>query len=275
MFADLDETIRQLLVQQAGLDPTEVDISFDTPDREWSSRLTRPAINAFMYDVRENSELRKHTWENSHNGANNEVRRRKPPLRVAATYQITAWARAREDEHNLLWRVLATLAKYAPLPKEVLQGDLGEQPVLPIPAAIGQSEHMPNNFADLWQALDNRIRPSLTYVVTLALDTQREIIIPPVLQPPRIDANSLDRRGMEQMLRVRGRVRDGADTDKRLVGALVILRETGQRAFTDDEGWFVFDDAPRGPITLIARAQGRAETALSTSVPAASYDIEL
>ncbi|HUZ78741.1 MAG TPA: Pvc16 family protein [Chloroflexota bacterium] len=274
MFADLDETIRQLLVASAP-DPNQVDVTFDTPDREWSSHLTRPAINCFLYDVRENVELRKQTWETSHNGASNEARRRKPPLRIAATYQITAWARAREDEHNLLWRALATLARYAPLPREVLLGELADQPILPVPAAVAQAEHMPANFADLWQALDNRIRPSLTYVVTLALDPRQEVIIPAVLVPPRVDTEHLDRQGVAEALRVRGRVRDATDPTKVLPGTLVLLRETGQRALADEAGWFVIEQAPRGPITLVARLAGRPEVELAVSVPAASYDLLL
>lgn len=192
MFADLDETIREMLVQQAQLDASQVDISFDTPDREWASRLTRPTINCFLYDVRENLELRKQAWDVQRMDNGNQSARRKPPLRVSATYQITAWARAREDEHRLLWRVLAILVRNMPLPAEVLKGDLVNQPVLPIPVKVAQEEDMPSNFADLWQALDNRIRPSVTYSVTLALDPAVEITTPLVLVPPRVRVDSLE-----------------------------------------------------------------------------------
>src|SRR5579872_2360538 len=58
MFADLDETIRQLLIHGVPLDLSEVDVSFDAPDREWSGRLSRPTVNCFLYDVRENLEMR-------------------------------------------------------------------------------------------------------------------------------------------------------------------------------------------------------------------------
>ncbi len=51
MFADLDETIRDLLIKNVPIDLTEVDISFEAPDREWSGRLSRPTVNCFLYDV--------------------------------------------------------------------------------------------------------------------------------------------------------------------------------------------------------------------------------
>ncbi len=189
MFADLDDTIRQLL--EAQLDASQIDVSFDTPDREWAARLTRPTVNCFLYDIRENLELRKQSWDVTRHDNGNAAIRRKPPMRVNATYQITAWARAREDEHRLLWRVLATLQRNAPLPQDVLKGDLVNQLILPVPVKVAQEEDMPSNFADLWQALDNRIRPSITYTVTLALDPAVEITTPLVLQPPRIGVNEL------------------------------------------------------------------------------------
>ena len=63
MIADLDETIRQLLIAEIPIRNGEIDIKFDQPKREWSARLTRPTINFFLYDVRENVILRRHQWE--------------------------------------------------------------------------------------------------------------------------------------------------------------------------------------------------------------------
>ncbi|MEK7216235.1 MAG: Pvc16 family protein, partial [Chloroflexota bacterium] len=71
MLSDLDDTIRELLVRTVPLDPTEVELAFDTPDREWSSRLTRPAVNCFLFDVRENLKMRAVGWEVKRNGENN------------------------------------------------------------------------------------------------------------------------------------------------------------------------------------------------------------
>ena len=67
MFADLDETIRQLLIKGIPLDLSEVDVSFEAPDREWSGRLSRPTINCFLYDVRENLDLRATDFEHMRN----------------------------------------------------------------------------------------------------------------------------------------------------------------------------------------------------------------
>ena len=53
-IADLDEGLRGLLrsdLQRHGFDGVE--ISFDAPSREWSGKLTGPAVNLFLYDLRE------------------------------------------------------------------------------------------------------------------------------------------------------------------------------------------------------------------------------
>jgi len=179
VFADLDESIRQLLIRYVPIDLSEIDISFEAPDREWSGRLSRPSVNCFLYDIYENKELREANWEvrRSENG----VSRRKLPMRLDAAYQVTAWARAPEDEHRLLWRVLAALARHTVLPSEVLQGGLVEQPN-PLYARVAQAEQKARiNAADLWQALDNRIRPSLTYVITMTLDPYEAVTSPIVL----------------------------------------------------------------------------------------------
>ena len=58
MFADLDESIRQLLIQRGNLDTGEVDIAFDLPSREWAAGVSKPTINLYLYDIRECSELK-------------------------------------------------------------------------------------------------------------------------------------------------------------------------------------------------------------------------
>lgn len=274
LFADLDETIRQLLIRHVPVDPTEVDISFDTPDREWSGRLTRPAINCFLYDVRENVKLRVRGHEHRRETTTNLVTTVRVPVRIDASYQISTWARVPEDEHQLLWRVLFALVRHGTLPADYLEGGLKEQPY-PIQTSVAQPDQMPSNYADLWQALDNKIRPVLTYVVTLAIQPDTVITTPLTLKAPALRANKLEPREMESQTRIRGRIRDRQDPTKTVEGAVVLLSETGDRTITDDEGRFSFAGAPRGPITLIVRARGRPEVSSSRIVPAGSYDVEI
>ncbi|MFQ5382433.1 MAG: Pvc16 family protein, partial [Dehalococcoidia bacterium] len=56
MFSEVDESLRSLLIADVPLDPASVDITFERPTREWSSRLSRPTVNLFLADVRERTE---------------------------------------------------------------------------------------------------------------------------------------------------------------------------------------------------------------------------
>jgi hypothetical protein len=167
VLADLDETIRHFLIDYAPLDTTEIDISFDTPDREWSSRLSRPTVNCFLYDLRENHDLRQTGWDVTRE--NGSYVRKKEPIRIDATYQVSVWAQAAEDEHQLLWHVLATLARHPSIPEDSWEGVVRDQP-LAIQTRVAQPNEGPRNMAELWQAIDNRVRPTITYTLTVALD---------------------------------------------------------------------------------------------------------
>ena len=180
MFAELDETIRHLLILHIPLDLAEVDVSFEAPDRDWSGRLSRPTINCFLYDVHQNLDLRDADWQLTRDDATRTVSRKKGPLRIDATYYLTVWARAPEDEHRLLWRLLSAVARFSVIPHDVLSSGLQDQP-FPLQTRVAMRDQTRTSATDLWQALDNRVRPSLSYVVTLALDASIPITSPIVL----------------------------------------------------------------------------------------------
>jgi hypothetical protein len=287
VFADLDETIRRLLVRHVPLDPAEVDVSFETPDREWSGRLSRPSINCFLYDVRENHQLRETDFEVRRVNGRTAVKA-KSPLRVDATYQVSVWARAPEDEHRLLWRVLATLARFPLLPDDVAQGGMRDQQY-PVPAQVAQPEQAPRNAADLWQVIDNRIRPSLTYVVTVALDpgvvftsslvfTRVTRLQDRLRERPGAEDGSAGGEGLDEAIEIGGRVRgrgEGGRPGDPVSGAIVVVRESGASTTTDEEGRFRFRRVPRGQVTLAVRAPGRREVSRRTTVPSPEYDVEV
>ena len=54
MISDLNESIKELLTKRGLLDPAEVDIKFEMPNRSWSASVSKPTVNIYLYDVREN-----------------------------------------------------------------------------------------------------------------------------------------------------------------------------------------------------------------------------
>jgi hypothetical protein len=274
MLDELDETVRELLSRYVPLNPEHVDLSFDLPDREWSARLTRPTVNCFLYDIRENHKLRVASWETNRQSSTNGATRQKGPVRIDATYQITTWARANDDQHRLLWRTLAALTRHSVLPPDLLVGELKDQP-LPISTTVAQPDQTPANIGDFWNAIDNRVRPVLTYVITLALDPEVVVRSKLVLGKPVIKVEQVTDDEARNAFTIRGRVRDQADPARFMEGALVVLSQTGDRVLSDDEGAFLFRRVRRGPLTLIVCAPHREQTTWSFRVPDSKYDVEV
>lgn len=177
MIRDLDDTVKAFIEQAAkpGSDLAQAEISFDLPDSTWRKNVKENGhtINCYLYDVQENTQLRTHEPLIQRGGSDERERavRRRPPARVDCSYRLTAWSPAdREavlEEHRLLGQVLKVLLKNRTIPQEVLQGDLADQ-IPPYPTVIASPNGLGNR-TEFWAALDHPVKPSLSYVVTLAI----------------------------------------------------------------------------------------------------------
>lgn len=269
MFSDLDETIKQVLIKEGRLDPSEVDISFEIPNREWSAGIARPTINCYLFDIRENKELRQGGMQTERNGATPQQRRR-PPLRVDLTYLITAWTRAVEDEHRLLWHALRTLMRFSALPPELLQGEL-EGHVLPVHTRLAQDGVLKSP-GEFWTALENQLKPSLNFVCTLAIEHDRVPAGPPVLTfAATLRSLELEGGGDEQT-RLGGVVRDPEGAP--IAGVAVHVEGHGAPTTTGPDGRFILRVPAPGPYILVARA-GATTARQAITVPAPDYSLTL
>lgn len=283
MIADLDETIRQLLIAELPVKNGEIDVSFEQPTREWSARLTKPSVNLFLYDVRENAQLRRHQWERMGNGAGRPdlATMKRTPFRVDCLYMITAWAAEPEDEHRLLTRTLLALFRYPILPEEQMAGLMKEQPY-EVQAALARHDRLTNP-AEVWSALDNEIRPSISYVVTLALDPWTEV------SGPIVRSLTL-RAGQAEGLPEAPRLVDGAvGVDMTLIGGTVwqedepqpgievAVKGTGLFATSDAAGHFTLGTLPPGEYTLVAWPRQGKPKQKKVQIPAVdgNYDLDL
>lgn len=183
MIHDLDTTIQNLLLANM---PSKVEVKFDQPVKNWT-QATRPILNLYLFDVRENNVLRAHQWQPAGappaNGANRRHGKQRTPFRFDCHYLLTAWAEKISDQHRLLSEATAVLLQYPLIPTEYLAGTLHpdrfENPV-EIPAHVGSHDKLTNP-AELWSALDNQIRPAISYVVTIPLNPwDVELLSPPV-----------------------------------------------------------------------------------------------
>ncbi|MFC4584947.1 DUF4255 domain-containing protein [Sphaerisporangium corydalis] len=176
MFQDLDATLAALV--KAELSLRNVAISFAGPDDQFPpSSVTLPAVAFFLYDVRENFDLRDNHWraELREDGV---TLRTHPPARVDCSYLITAWPSAStptpaEDEHRLLGEVLRVLIRHRTIPATYLRGELaGQEP--PMPTKIIADNQL-QSLGEFWQAMGGRPKATLHYKVTLSVDVAEPV----------------------------------------------------------------------------------------------------
>lgn len=171
MFHDLDATLGALLAEELAV--ANVAVSFAAPDDQFPPpSVALPAISFFLYDVRENTDLRTNQWETERRDDGMVVRQR-PPVRVDCSYLITAWPSdgtpdPAADEHRLLGEVLKVLLRHRRIPAEHLQGEMADQEP-PVRARIITGNQL-NSLGELWQAMGGKPKAALHYALTLSVD---------------------------------------------------------------------------------------------------------
>jgi hypothetical protein len=271
MITDLDETIKQLLVKNGKLDHGEVDIRFETPNREWSASLSKPTVNLYLYDIRENHELRGTEWIIEQNG-NSTATRRKNALRINLSYLVTVWTNNIEDQHGLLWRVLSTLIRYPSIPRDLLFGQLAKQDY-PVITHTAQPDGLFNNPADFWAALDNEIKPSFNYIITLPLDP--EMAFTSAITRTSSLAVKRPETEPEMLTAIFGSVYLKGQPGKVIASAVVIAREANMSATTNEKGEYAFSRIPSGKQTFQVTVPGGKPQVFTLTVPGKNYDIEI
>jgi Pvc16 N-terminal domain len=171
MISDLSQTLLKIL-SQPGLPPelTDAQVIFDRPTGQFSPQQT--AINLFLYDLRENVELRDNQPLVQRDLALGLATIRRPPLRVDCTYLVTVWTMTGQDvalqEHRLLGQILQIFCRYPDIPKPFLQGQLKQQP-FPVPLAIHCGDRLKNS-SEFWTSLGIPPRAFLAVTATIAID---------------------------------------------------------------------------------------------------------
>jgi hypothetical protein len=269
MLPEVGVALRDVIYEEGRIDPADVDVRFDAPTKEWIERLVRPTVNCFLYGVQENSELRQTGLQPSL--VNGRAERRLPPRRIDLHYMVSAHATEKDDEHRLLWRVLATLMRFPELPDARLPEE-ARRLGMPLTMRIAREEDNAP-ILGLWGGLDVAPHPALCCVVTAPLDLDRAFDAPLVLtRTLRVGPSA----GAEAHTdtQIGGVVRDGAGVP---LGGVTVAIEGSAAAgvVTNAEGRFTFRHVPTGPLRLRAlRPDGQTRVA-AFSVPSESYDILL
>jgi hypothetical protein len=190
-----------------------------------------------------------------------------------------------EDEHELLWRVLATLLKHQQFPPEILPEALRTL-APPIVTRIGGRADG-RGLLDIWSALGTEPHPAVCYVVTAPLDlavaTGSPIVLSRRTRYRSMAGSPLSDGGTTTATRaattedigiqIGGTVRNGAGAP--VADVTVVPEGSGQGTVTAADGRYVLRGLPEGSVTLMVSRRGRGLKPVQVQVPGVSYDIVL
>lgn len=270
LLAENHRALEQLL-RELGMVPAEVEICYEMPTREWVDSRTQPTINLFLFEIKENRQKRETNLQTTRGSGRAE--RRLPPRRIDLYYMVNVFATERQDEHELLWRVLATLLKYHELPGDVLPDSLRQ--LAPPLTARFDDEGEGARMLQLWNALGTPPRPALCYVVTAPLDLDITLEAPLVLtRTARYRSLAAEATAYATRIQIGGVVRD--QNGRPLDGVRVRLAESAaEGSFTGADGQFVLRGVPSGTVKLNLVDKRRVERQVEVTVPADSYELVL
>jgi len=271
MISDVDEALRDFLAADVPLPQGEIDISFDRPTREWSSRLSRPTLNLFLFDVRERMEFRDPN-ESRAITPDGRIRTQRPPRRIDLSYVITAWAKEHGDEHRILARVLTSMFRTLELVGDQLGGEL-QTTNYPVLMRIMPPDHIAKP-ADLWGVLDNDMRASLTWVATAPLQTAAPVI-GPIVRTRELRVGEMEGGTRESFMEIAGVVHRGSDTLDTIAAARVSVDGSAVTAVTDADGVFRLQPLQAGEYVLRAETPDGATGNRSVTIPSPSYDVSV
>jgi hypothetical protein len=263
-IADLDEGLRDLLrsdLRRHGFDGVE--IAFDAPTREWAGRLTGPAVNLFLYDIREARDRATSSPEPR------DAFMVSPPLQLALTYAVTAWTKAVEDEHRLLSQVLAILFSHARLPHDVL----GERPSGvrgPAETAVGRPRE---DKSDFWTAVGGQYKASIDYVVRIAIESGARFERGPEVRTRTIRMRRSDGRAasVEELHGLGGTVHD--EQGDPIAHAWIAVPDVGAWAASDLTGRFRLTRVAPGTHRVLVRTIAGLEAEANVTVPGPGVDV--
>lgn len=164
MLEFIDESLEGFLRAMVPLSASDVDVSFEAPDRTWSAKLNRPTVNMFLWDIKRTTERARTGMEEYEQGG---VRMRRLALpRVELRYLISAWTSDHADERALLGGLLQTVLGHSAIPMEYVAPAL--QTLSPLTLQLTRSGDVK---MDLFKTLEGQLKPALDVLIVTDIDT--------------------------------------------------------------------------------------------------------
>jgi hypothetical protein len=160
----IDVALEAWLRATVPLGATDVDVSFEAPDKEWSAKLSRPTVNVFLWDIRRSAKQERAGMEEVERDG--QLTRRAPLPRVELHYVVTAWTTDHGDERAILGGLLRTVLAHPEIPLTYLPEPIQDLPPIRVRLARAGDDE-----PDFGTTLDGQLRPGLAMTIVAAIDT--------------------------------------------------------------------------------------------------------
>lgn len=176
MLEAVDATVEAFLRGTVPLSASEIDVAFEPPTRDWSAKLTRPTVNAHLWDIKRSRERARTGVE--HVQRNEQRFQRMALPRVELRYLVTVWASEHRDERTLLGGILRAALAVSHVPATFVAPALVDlSPIVLHVAGSGDVQ------ADAGKVLDGQVKSSLELVIISDVDTGLgELVAPPATE---------------------------------------------------------------------------------------------
>jgi hypothetical protein len=258
--------------------PAKPSFFFTVPDTDWRTKVkTRIGLqlNIYLYEVRENRNFRRASWDNV-TLADGTVVLSEPPVYLDCHYLISAWSPTEDsdlaspvlDEHLLLSETLRVLLRNPDVVPAAL--------VIPGGGVVFQNAHIylsvappepPRVLNDFWSTMKLPWRPAVMLVVTAPLDLLRDSPPSPVVTTLIQRFTLIGTTTIEELIDIGGLVLKAVD-DSPIPDALVERLDSVDSATTDAQGRFVFTGIGRGIHKFRASAAGMTPIERNIDIPA-------
>ncbi|MEX1022717.1 MAG: DUF4255 domain-containing protein [Dehalococcoidia bacterium] len=199
----LDATLENFLRGEVPLDD-RIDVAYEAPDNEWRSRITRPTINLFVWDIRRNQGEAQGGMDLVER--ENERFHRPVPPRIDFRYLITTWTSEVRDEHQLLGSVLVACLRQPLVPAPYLAGALAEAPPVP---RLQVAKWDGAESSEFWASMGGQLKASLDVIVTATVDSS--VLVPAGPPVVSVGLGSEVRNTASRSERVREAARNGVN----------------------------------------------------------------
>lgn len=179
----IGEALKNYIAQAPSI--FENEINSIMPKKRWvdSPSTDNPKVNIYLFDIKENLELRENEWQTVRY-PDGSIQKKRPDIRIDLFYIITFYGQQTElvnaikEEHQYLAEVLPIVYRYDEIPTESFIDEDGNpiSGVPTIPITVMRPKFLEGEGGvQLWSAIEQYIKPAIYIKVTIPINLKQII----------------------------------------------------------------------------------------------------